>query len=342
MSIKMIEAEDKHASKRTQILTESLTKSNEPGWGYFGMAGSLAIGDNSFAPRMVRAPASDDDGGEPIRNIQTNPTLKGNTPAVYFKFEQPLGLGDPYQDPSTMNKKGKVQMLDPDAAFKPPGVVKVSANKLGYEYIPHKDSNRDPIAMKEKYGGDYMPPRQIYGAPLKKGGGGVYTKGVLFGFGEDQPFPEAVADDYDAAKKARKKELEEHHSKIQEVPFKGMAYGNDLFQPNSEALHSEIPTNVPRDPVPEKTKPYPHEMAFRPGNPSKKGLVHGLMGGVPEWIAEPAPGPTGRKPASSEEAPPGFKIGAPKLPCNPTPSVTCMARNMRNERPASFMRPSLR
>jgi len=335
----MIEAEDKHAAKRTQILTESLTKSNEPGWGYFGVSGSLAIGDNSFAPKMIRAPPADD-GGEPIWNMKTNPTLKGSTPHVYFKFETPLGLGDPYQDPGQINKKGKVVMLDPDCAFKPPGTVKFSTNKLGYEYVPHKDGYRDPIAMKAKYT-DYMPPRQIYGGPLKKGGGGVYTKGVLFGFGEDQPFPEAIPDDYDAAKKQRLKELEEHHSKIQETPFKGMAYGNEHFQPNSEALHYDIPTHIPRDPVPDN-RVNPHEVEFRPANPSKKGLVHGLMGGVPEYMPDPLPGGAGRKPPPPEDAPPAFKIGAPRQVCNPTPSVTCLTRNMRNERPAAFMRPSLR
>merc|ERR1711879_901942 len=165
----------------------------------------------------------------------------------------------------------------------------MGTNKLGYEYVEHKDSTRDPIAMKEKYK-DYMPPRQILTNPLKKGGGGVYTKGVLFGFGEEQPWPEAIADDYDAPKKQRLKELEEHRSKVQEMPFKGMAYGNDLFQPNGEALHYDIPTNIPRDPVPDKIVPYPHEVAFRPSNPSKKGLVQGLMGGVPEHIPDPLPG----------------------------------------------------
>lgn len=334
----MIEAEDKHAKKRADIMMESLEKSNEPMWGYFGVPGSLAIGDNSYAPKMIRAPAAED-AGEPIRNILTRPTLKGSHPMVYFGFETPLGLGDPYQDPGSMNKKGKVWMVDPDATFKPPGKVKVSSNKLGYEYVEHKDGFRDPIAMKEKYK-DVMPPRQVYTNPMKKGGGGVYTRGVLFGFGEEQPFPEAIPDDYDAAKKQRLKELEEHKQKVQEMPFKSMVYGNMLFQPNGEALHYDVPTHVPREPVESNLKPYPHEVAFRPGNPSKKG-IQGLMGGIPEYVEDPLPGGATRKPKDDSDERASFKIGAPKQLANPTPSVTCSMRNMRAERPACFVRPRL-
>ena len=44
--------------------------------------------------------------------------------------------------------------------------------------------------------------------PPKKGGGGVYTKGVLFGMDEERLFWESQADDFDAAKKMRREELE--------------------------------------------------------------------------------------------------------------------------------------
>eukprot|EP00913_Durusdinium_trenchii_P027099 g25430.t1 len=318
--------QDKFAALRTKIFTESLETSNEPRWGYFGIPGSLAIGDNSYAPRLTKKPVADDADENTTRNIQScqipypfsySLKRKGTTPDVYFKFETPLAIGDPFVDPGDAMKKGKVWMLDADASFKPPGKVKQSINKLGYEYVEHCDQVKDPKEIKDKYS-DYIPPRNILGGASKRGGPGVLTGGVLFGFGDRQTFPEHIPDDYDAARKQRKKELEEHHSKIQEQSFKGLDYGNRYFQSNEEAFggFEGVPTHVPRDPPPDKTAKYPHEYIPCPEDP----VV--------------------RKP-KVEDAPPAFKTGAPKYVAKPTPSVTTLARNMRNERPSSFLRPTL-
>ena len=48
----------------------------------------------------------------------------------------------------------------------------------------------------------------------------MLTPGVLM-----NPFPEHVPDDYDRAKKLKKEEMAKHHSLLQELPFKSMAYG---------------------------------------------------------------------------------------------------------------------
>ncbi|CAL1129966.1 unnamed protein product [Cladocopium goreaui] len=128
--------------------------------------------------------------------------------------------------------------------------------------------------------------------------------------------------------------------KVQEQSFKGLDYGNRYFQTNEEAFGGyEQPTHVPRDPMPDKAVKYPHESPFRPPNPMKRDAVGCLMGGIPEYIPCPED-PVVRKP-KVEDAPPAFKTGAPKYVAKPTPSVTTLARNMRNERPSSFMRPTL-
>jgi len=331
----------KLAETRAKVLTESLEKSNEPAWGYFGLPGPLCIGDDSYAPRLMKKAAASSDEGEPIRNILAGCTKKGMTPSVFFSFAPPLCIDDPYVDPHTLVKRGKVQMFDPDAAFKPPGKIKQGANKLGYEYVPHMDGVKDPRAVKEALQ-DVMPMRQIYSNPTKKGGGGVLTSGVLFGFGEERKFPEHVPDDYDASKKQRTLELEHHKSKLQETAFRSMAYGNHNFSSNTETFGCEEPTHVPRDPKPDKTVPYPHEAAFRPSNPMKKDMLKSLMGGFPEHMPDPVPsGFVTRKPPPEGDQPPAFRIGAPvKIP-KPTPSVTTLTRNMRSERPSSFARPLL-
>lgn len=266
-------------------------------------------------------------------------TKKGSAPDVYFSFETPLAIGDLYVDPGLAGRKGKVTMLDPESAFKPPGAIKRSINTLGYEYQEQCTNVKDPKAVKEKYK-DYMPPRQMYTNPCKKGGGGVLTGGVLFGWEEKGKFPEHVPDDYDSARKARKAELEEHKKKVQEAPFRGLDYGNKTFQNNTEAFHCDEPSHIPREPKPSNIKILQHESAFRPPNPSKTGALHGCMGPFPEHIPDPPPVVT-RKPKAEGDVQPGFKTNMPMKVCNPTPSVTTMLRNMRAERPQSFMRPVL-
>jgi len=333
---------DPHTELRAKVLTESLEISNAPKFGYFGFPGPLCIGDDSYAPRLMkRVPATEAADGEPIRNIQTSTTKKGMHPNVFFSFAPPLCLDDPFVDSWHRVKGGKKWQIDPDCAFRPPGKIKQGGNKLGYEYVPHMDGVKDPHAVKEALAG-VMPLRQIYSNPTKKGGGGVLTGGVLFGFGEERkPVGDHVPDDYDAAKKERTAELAYHKSKVQETSFRGMGYGNNNFANNEETFGCKEPSHIPRDPVPDKCKPYPHENAFRPSHPSKKGMLKGLMGGFPEFIPEPSPGGAIRKPPIEGEAPPAFRIGAPVHNFKPTPSVTTLTRNMRNERPASFARPLL-
>jgi len=334
---------------RAKVLTESLETSNEPKFGYFGFPGPLCIGDDSYGSWLMKKAAPKETGdGEPIRNIQSAPTKKGMHPNVFFSFEPPLCIGDPYVTRGLNIKKEKVWMVDPDAAFKPPGKIK-QANKLGYEYVNHMDGVKDPKAVKEALQG-VLPLRQIYGAPTKKGGGGVLTNGVLMGWPENdnKALPEHMPDDYDAARKERKAELEKHKSLLQETAFRSMAYGNNNFSSNTETFGctdkdgNRVPTHVPRDPEPDLTKPYPHEAAFRPGNPMKKGILKGCCSEFPQWEPDPMPGSNvQRKPKPEGDVPPAFKVGAPQRVHKPTPSVTTLTRNMRNERPSSFARPLL-
>eukprot|EP00929_Paragymnodinium_shiwhaense_P084085 TRINITY_DN4493_c0_g1_i1.p1 TRINITY_DN4493_c0_g1~~TRINITY_DN4493_c0_g1_i1.p1 ORF type:complete len:369 (-),score=65.58 TRINITY_DN4493_c0_g1_i1:234-1253(-) len=335
--------EDPHVEKRAKFLDESMKMANaEPRWGYFGIAGPLAIGDNSYAPRLTRKP-KDDEEGDPIRNIMARPMLKGTHPNVYFSFAPPLG-GEYFE----RIPKEKQWYVSEDAKFKPPGSVRgyESTNTLGYEYVPHCDNVKDPKEVREKYR-DYQPLRQIYSNPTKKGGGGVLTRGVLFGMNEERDaLPVHQADDYDAAKKMRYQDLLDHKAKLQETAFKPGDYGNAAFGGITDTYHYDIPTHIPRTPPSKEVKgAFPHEAAFKPGNPMKKGIapvggMSGLMGGVPEYVPE-GPGKVATRKPKDDDAPPGFKVGAPRAVCNPMPSVTCNIRNMRNERPSSFARPIL-
>jgi hypothetical protein len=334
---------DKLAEVRHKAYTESVDKSNAPRFGYFGFPGPLCIGDDSYAPRLVRKPKGEEDDGEPMRNPQTAPLKKGNHPNVYFSFAPPICLDDPYVDDHMKNKKGKVHYVDPDNKFKPAGKVKQSVNKLGYEYRYHMDGVKDPKAVREALDG-VLPLRQIYTGPTKKGGGGVLTGGVLFGMDEERRLPKNMPDDYDAAKKQRKKELEEHQAKLTEhhpdSKFKSMAYGNGNFSSHTETFGGATQTHIPRDPVPSNIIPYEHEAPFKPSHPSKKGMLKGLMGEFPAHMPDPY-GTTAVRKEVVEDKPDPFRLGFAARNPKPTPSVTTLTRNMRAERPASFARPLL-
>jgi hypothetical protein len=347
---------DKHASLRATILEESMKNSMEPGallkWGYFGNINTLAIGDNSYSPPTIRKAKDDSDVNTTI-NITSRPNKGGRHPGDYFKFEQSHGVDDPYVDPGAHYKPGKVEMLDPDAKFKPVRTVPKPVNKLGYEYIPHCDTAKDPKMVKEQY--KETGPSNILCNPVKKGGPGVLTTGVLFGYrGTDDPgkFPEHLPDEYDGLKVERKNELKEHKDKVtkcHEVPFRQMAYGNNNFWIDSDVYNyrenAGVPTHVPRDKAAfdKHIKQYPHEAPMRPSNPSKKGIVYGLMGGkgAHEYIEDP-PAPVVRKPkpADGEEPPPPFKGSNPRNLRHATSSIMTLSRNMRADRPSSFARPS--
>lgn len=276
------------------------------------------------------------------RNILSTTTKKGMHPSVFFSFAPPLCLDDPYVDPHSMVKKGKVWMIDPDSSFKPAGKIKRAGGMLGYEYVPHMDNVKDPIAVKQALQG-VLPLRQIYTAPCKKGGGGVLTNGVLMGWpeNENRALPEHVPDDYDAARKQRKEDLAHHQKLLQETPFRSMGYGNNNFANNSETFGCDVPTHIPRDPEPDMVKAVAHEAAFRPANPMKKGTLKGCCSEFPEWTPDPYPNSNVTRKAPNPDAPPSFRVGAPIGIRKPTPSVTTLTRNMRNERPSSFARPLL-
>jgi len=331
-------AEDKFAERRAQIFALSLENAHEPKFGYFGYTGPLAIGDNSQAPQAKRKIVAEE-GDEPIRNMLVNPPRKGCTPDAYFSFEPPLALGDPYIDPLLRTKKPKCNPIDPEQMFKAGGKIKNHKHKLGYEYLPQCTNFRDPLAMYAKYK-DYTGPRNFFTNPSKKGGGGIFTPGVLFGADEERFFWPHVPDEYDYHRKIRAKEREEHLSKLQEQQFNSMSYGNKCFVSDRETYFTELSRGIPRE---EKDridyKPYPHEAPFFPSRPARKGY-NSCMGPFPEHMPDPVPEAKFQK-GSTEDGPPPWNPATKKVVGKPDPSVHLNMRNLRRENPRSFIRPVL-
>lgn len=339
---------------RATILAESLETANEPRYGYFGFAPPLAIGDNSRAGGAQRK-SKEEEEAELLRSFVIAPPRKGAGPDSLFLPMEPLCNGDPYVDPFKRLVRPKCTPVDPEQMFKPPGSIKHGTGK-GIVYVPQGNNKTDPKAIYQKYKEtefSVLHPANIKTAPLKKGGGGVLTPGVLM-----SPFPEHMPDNYDGAKEIKRKELAEHASKIQEVPFRSMAYGGRTLMRDAEqfgfAREGEgaiVGAMVPRKIDVSVPGAATHETAFRPANPSKKGF-NGLMGwphadpskpalGFPAWVADPVPQPSKRQPKPDVEPPPAFRPSGGGNADNPMKSVTMMTRNLRTSNPASFIRPSI-
>jgi len=357
--------EDVLAEKRAAILALSLENAHEPKFGYFGFTGPLAIGDSSLAPQAKRKVVKDDDSGEPIRNVICNPPKKGAGVDAYFSFAPPLSNGqdyiDPYIDPLLRTKKPKLVPIDPEKMFMPAGKVvtkiregegRVPELKKDYKHIasyvnlPEMVGFRDPLAMHAKYK-DVTGPRNFYTRPLKKGGGGIYTPGVLFGDpkrGEENEAEQNffwlhVPDEYDYWKKLKKAELEWHQSKLQEQNFSSMSYGNKCFFSDRETFFTELSRGIPREEKSNNYKPYPHEAPFFPSRPPRKGY-NACLGEFPKHMPDPVPEAKFQK-GSAEEGPPPWNPATKKVVGKPDPSVQTNMRNLRRENPRSFVRPVL-
>jgi hypothetical protein len=182
---------------------------------------STAVGDNHlFKPKVKRV---DEDGRvitEP-KNFYTNKMKVGHTDNVLFMKPSYIAVGDPFKQAAlgmtrTTKKDGHID-AGHDKRFVNAKVVnglnQGQANAMGikapYPYMPLGPAPKKNY--KDEEGAVKTGPRNITTIPLKMG---IIGKNVLIG--EKIPY---IEDDYNIAKKLAKKELEYHHSMVQEKPF---------------------------------------------------------------------------------------------------------------------------
>lgn len=181
-------------------------------------------------------------------------------------------------------------------------------------------------------------PRNITVIPGKLGKVG---KNVLLG--EKIPY---IEDDYNAAKKLAKKELEYHHSMVQEKPFSQKAKHTDFFN-NHRQVYEENPRvpekkKVEKAVIPEGEEGYIpplHDKPFKPSHPTKRGKIKGTLEKFPQYLPNP-PTELKRKVLTEEEEAavvPGFKATY-RNKSRPTPSVATNYRNLKASYPSAFAR----
>lgn len=93
-----------------------------------------------------------------------------------------------------------------------------------------------------------------------------------------------------------------------------------------------------------------HEAPFRPNSNLKTGIdcycgyidEDGEFRQFPKWRPDPVPQPRKRKIVSdTDKDKEPWKVGAPEIIQTPNPPVQMLARNLRQEFPKSFARPTI-
>lgn len=192
---------------------------------------STAVGDtNAFIPKTRNV---DEDGRVVTgpRNFYTKKNKVGKTDGVLFMKPSYNAIGDPFKAAAvgmtrTTKKDGHIA-AGHDKVFFPAklqnGLNSGQANhnniKAPYPYMPLGPGPKKDF--KDEEGQVKVGPRNITTIPCKLGKCG---KNVLIG--EKIPY---IEDDYNAKKKLAKKEMEYHHSMVQEKPFSQKAKHTEMF-----------------------------------------------------------------------------------------------------------------
>jgi Domain of unknown function (DUF4586) len=141
-------------------------------------------------------------------------------------------------------------------------------------------------------------------------------------------------DPFDNKKLIEKKELEEHHKKLQDKPFSQKVKGRETFATVVQAFGED--RVYPQRPEPKKREPLmTHDYAFKPSHPPRRGY-NKTIAPFPPYKEDPLK-PVERKKSQEAEERPNFKLTHKKktVPC---PSVTTNYRNLKSEFPSVFRR----
>ena len=137
-----LEAKDQEkAALSKKYMEESFALVNQQRHGLFSVPGSLAIGENTYAPRKV--PKRDDDGRVSTQppNFLTTKIKKGHTDNILFSKPSYTSVEDPYNDKKLQMREAKKDGYKAvsDLPFKPAKTVP-NPVKATFEYM-EQDKN---------------------------------------------------------------------------------------------------------------------------------------------------------------------------------------------------------
>lgn len=177
------------------------------------------------------------------RNFYTAKGIPGKNPdACLFSKPGYNAIGDPFKmaGKAIASKKPETAYAH-DFAFKPYGTEKkkkpfvpkaylkdvvVKPNAAAVPWMKDAPEAKDPKRLRDADGFIVTAPQNVLTGPGKKGRVGR-RQDVTF-----EKFPAHISEDYNLVKKLRKKELDEHHALLQDMPFSEAAKRKAYFFSN--------------------------------------------------------------------------------------------------------------
>lgn len=322
--------------KSTQFMEESYDLINRERFGLFSQPGSIAIGENTYAP--TKTAKKDDDGRvatEPP-NFLTTKTKKGQIDQVLFSAPSYVSTGDPYNGNKLQMRESKKDGYKAvsDLPFKPAKTVSKIV-KADYDYM-EQDKNEKKV-YRDAEGAVITQPRNFTTTGAKQGNPAT-CPGVLF----QKEYYEHMEDDYNIKKKLARKELEEHKKKMQEKPFSQRIKPVATFS-NIEETYGEDRKYPEKKPKPKEKPQVEHPAPFKPSNPPKRGVVDKTLDKFPEYLddqkakEDPNYGKPTQKKVKKDDDRPAWKPNTFKK-TTPSPSVATNLKNIRTSLPAMMRR----
>jgi hypothetical protein len=258
------------------------------------------------------------------RGFFTSPGKRGKSARSFFSM--PEYVPEPFQDPIRpfhYNKMRVAKMMEShDAPFR--SISPVPEKLIPYPYmetIPNANKKSSQLKpRRDKDGSVITEPRNFLASPPKKGNPNN-TPGTAFSTFEYLPDPIHLQ------KEKLLNQIKTSREKI-EVPFRSASPCGNTFQKDSELF--ELIVNQPQPSQKSKT-PVPtmsSEAPFKYTNPPGKSVVDMTISPYPEYISEPLPVVTRKKP--DERTP--WKAPRKQISAN-TPSVARNVINLRSEFP---------
>jgi hypothetical protein len=297
---------------RDKFLSQSLKDEGSHRFGLFSSPLAGVWGDGNYDFKKQKKVGSDNKVITQPRGIYPGASRAGKSSKSYFSDVGYTTIGDPYIDPSSIDRKyqlSKKAKISHDAKFKPADGLKSDPSKALFAHMAEHDVSKK--THRGENGKVVTAPRNIFSSPSKK----------YFG----KPF-ESMKDEFDRKKQLEYEAHQEHKKKLQEQPFKSAFPGDRPFFSDKQTffISKPVPSSSPR--IEKKELKY-HDAPFKPSNPSKEGF-NGGFNKFPEYKSDPVHIAI-RKVEDKKKDP--FKPTNTAEYVRPTPSVSLNKINLKNE-----------
>ena len=303
---------------RQKFFDESRFDAYKPKYGLFSAQGPLAVGENSYSKGTLPRKLPDGSVETQPRNFLASGNKRGKTPDVYFSSAYAYPK-EPYKNPERPQKdimeRAKRMIKTHETAFKPGGPVK-------QKFTDYEHKSEEKLMKKSRRledGTVATEPKNFYTSPPKKGAPNT-TPGTAFTANYEH-----IPDPYERKHLLQSEEKKKSKAKMQEAPFKSMAYGRRSFFDDKKTYGEDVELKKKEKP-PRQVATANHDRPFIPNNPTKKGAT---IGKFPDYMPNP-PKEVKRKQPSSEVP---WRTSYRQV-SKPSPSVNSIVSNLRSEYPA--------